>query len=127
MIKKKLITIIALIFLVSTVTASEMSVDVEKGTCEPVDLNEDAIADILACYDEELGAQLYNIVPLDETLESLVEEESDDFSAFKGKVKPDNGWILKVTGRTRALVHEETGAIDLIQNRPLHTGGRRLY
>ena len=118
---------IALIFLVSAVTAAEISVDVEKGTCKSVDLNEDAIADILACYDEELGAQLYNIVPLDETLESLVEEESDDFSAFKGKVKPGNGWILKVTGRTRALVHEETGAIDLIQNRPLHTGGRRLY
>tara|TARA_Y100000310_G_C20355762_1_gene656566 strand:- start:176 stop:559 length:384 start_codon:yes stop_codon:yes gene_type:complete len=127
MIKKTLTTIIALVFLASIVTAIEISVDVEKGTCESVDLNDDTVADILACYDEELGPQLYNVVPLNETLESLVEEESDDFSAFKGKVKPGNGWVLKVTGRTRALIHEETGAIDLIQNRPIHTGGRRLY
>ena len=57
-----------------TIRSNPVTIELEPGECESVDINEDTYEDVIVCYDEENGVTLNNIVIVDEDLESPIPE-----------------------------------------------------
>tara|TARA_Y100000034_G_C6667211_1_gene292759 strand:+ start:88 stop:528 length:441 start_codon:yes stop_codon:yes gene_type:complete len=65
-----------LVFTLPFVQAEEILVDVELDSCVNVDLNEDEIADVIICYNEDESITVDNVIAVDEELVSDFDENS---------------------------------------------------
>lgn len=65
-----------------TLYSNPIEVELRAGECKAVDINEDEYEDLIVCYDEEYGVTINNIVEIDDTLESPIDEDKTIISTI---------------------------------------------
>ena len=73
---KSSIVFLLLILTLPIVYAEDILVDVELGSCVNVDLNEDDIADVIICYNDDETITVDNVIAVDEELISDFNENN---------------------------------------------------
>jgi len=78
--KNKFVSLLVLVmfFSIPLVFAEEPAiyVDVSKGDCVSVDLNDDEIADVIICYNEDDTITIDDVIAIDENIESVINDST---------------------------------------------------